>query len=315
MVQQRNLPAYAQLKRNDALGGNTSWGVFGDRDDLGTVNLLTPDRVRAAAAAVRRGVFFNLSLPLNTPETPQYSSRSAYRHHIYAIDRNTQDDVLDNFYLQASSQIDSLRHIAAREFGYYNGVSASDAGPGREGLGIHRWAEHGLVGRGVLADIARQCDASSTPTDFESRTVIYPDALEACLGTQGVMLEPGDILLVRTGYLRAYFALAPSHRRVVPRAWPGLFSGEEMASYLWDHHVAMVGADNPAVEAAPGVEGAGFLHRRLIPMLGIGMAELLNLEALAEDCAADGIYSFLFAAVPLNLPGGVGSPANAFALK
>jgi kynurenine formamidase len=86
-----------------------------------------------------------------------------------------------------------------------------------------------------------------------------------------------------------------------------------MARYLWDHRVSFVAADNPAVEARPG--HPGYLHRRLIPMLGIGLGELFVLDALAEDCRADGRYSFFFTAVPLNLPGGVGSPANAFAIK
>jgi kynurenine formamidase len=240
-------------------------------------------------------------------------SRGRYRHQIFAPERNIQDDVLDNFFPQSSSQLDGLRHVAAREFGFYNGVPAEDAGPRGSRLGIEHWADHGLVGRGVLADAAGFWDERGVEIGFDGGPVISPGLLDEILAAQRVTLEPGDVLLLRTGYLRAYYAVPREGRRDLPRRWPGLSAAEPMARYLWDHHVALVGADNPAVEARPG--DPGYLHRRLIPMLGIGIGELFALDALAEDCARDGRYSFFFGAVPLNLPGGVGSPANAFAIK
>ena len=99
------------------------------------------------------------------------------------------------------------------------------------------------------------------------------------------------------------------------RDCPGLYAGEEMAEYLWDRGVVGVVTDNPAVEVVPGSREAGSLHRRLIPLLGFALGELFDLEALAADCAGDGRYSCLFVGVPLNLPGGVGSPGNAIAIK
>lgn len=88
-----------------------------------------------------------------------------------------------------------------------------------------------------------------------------------------------------------------------------------MAELLWDWHVAAVCADNPAVEVRPGDRRDGSLHRRAIAMLGLALGELFNLEALAADSADDHRYTSFFTGVPLNLPGGVGSPANAIACK
>src|SRR5699024_258209 len=119
---------------------------------------------------------------------------------------------------------------------------------------------------------------------------------------QGSPLRRGDILMLRTGYTRV---IRDASER--PRSWPGLAPDEEMARYLWDRGVAAVVADNPAVETAPG-DSKSFLHRRLIPMLGLALGEFFDLEALADDCAQDGRYTSFFVAVPLNLPRGVGSP-------
>ena len=98
--------------------------------------------------------------------------------------------------------------------------------------------------------------------------------------------------------------------------FPGIGPDEEMASYLWDLHIAAVAADNPALEAwPPGPESGGFLHFRLIPLLGMNIGEFWYLEDLAADCAQDGVYEFMFTSAPLNVPGGVGSPPNALAIK
>jgi kynurenine formamidase len=88
-----------------------------------------------------------------------------------------------------------------------------------------------------------------------------------------------------------------------------------VARFLWDSGAAAVAADNPTVEVAPGDHRIGSLHRRLIPMLGFAVSELLDLERLADLSAADGRWDFLFVASPLNMPGGIGSPANALAIR
>ncbi len=114
---------------------------------------------------------------------------------------------------------------------------------------------------------------------------------------------------------------------------PGLPSGERTAEFLWDLHIAAIGADNPAVEVWPPGTGQNpdevaalkadhpermhevFAHSLLLPMLGIPLGELFDLSRLAADCAADGRYTCLFVSAPLNVPHGVASPPNALAIK
>jgi hypothetical protein len=89
-----------------------------------------------------------------------------------------------------------------------------------------------------------------------------------------------------------------------------------MAPYLWDLHIAAIAADNPALEAWPPPAGpGGFMHWKLIPHFGMPIGELWWLADLADACAADGVYEFFFTSAPLNVPGGVGSPPNALAIK
>ena len=89
-----------------------------------------------------------------------------------------------------------------------------------------------------------------------------------------------------------------------------------MAEYLWDLHIAAIAADNPALEAwPPDPATGGFMHWKLIPHFGMPIGELWWLADLADDCAADGVYDSFLTSAPLNVPGGVGSPPNALAIK
>lgn len=316
------VPPFRELPVNPVMGLRHAWGVFGDDDQLGRVNLLTPEVVAAAAGEIRRGAVFNLSLPLDVPmratDGSDSSGRNAYRHTIVKPSRHAQDDYLDGFYLQGSSQWDSLRHIRAREFGYYNGVT-DEAEEGGDRLGIEHWARHGIVGRGVLLDVARWAAESGRPLPSDEAVPIMVADLEATLAHQNVQPRAGDILMLRTGYVEAYRRRSPQEQQrlvhVARSPHPGLYAGEEMAEFLWDSGAAAVVADNVAVEVVPGSPEVGFLHKNLIPLLGFAVGELFDLSALAADCAADGRYTCFFTAAPLNLPGGVGSPANALAIK
>ena len=135
--------------------------------------------------------------------------------------------------------------MRAREHGFWGGVT-DDPEPGAGRLGIERWAERGIVGRGVLLDVE-----GGDP--FASRS-ISPEELEAAAGRQGVELRPGDVLCVRTGWMARYRRLDADERRraATSHAFAGLAAGEEMARWLWDHRFAAVACDNPAVEVSPG---------------------------------------------------------------
>ena len=128
---------------------------------------------------------------------------------------------------------------------------------------------------------------------------------------------------MRTGWTDKYLSLDPAARakladgmqEVSGYASAGLAGSEAMARFLWDSGVAAVACDNPAVEVVPADPSDGFLHGRLIAGLGMAIGELFSFGALAAACQRDGRYEFLFVAVPLNVTGAVGSPANAVAVR
>jgi hypothetical protein len=94
-----------------------------------------------------------------------------------------------------------------------------------------------------------------------------------------------------------------------------LAQSEDTLRFLWDRHFAAVASDNTSVEVWPPDTTFGFLHRTLIPLFGMPLGEMFNLEPLAADCAADGVREFFFTSAPLNKLGGVASPPNALAIK
>ena len=100
-----------------------------------------------------------------------------------------------------------------------------------------------------------------------------------------------------------------------PHACPGQAASQETAAWLWDRQIAAIAADNIAVEALPVDPAVGFQHRRLIALQGMPIGEMWDVEGLAQACVHDGSYEFMLVSIPLNLPGGVGSPANAYAIK
>jgi kynurenine formamidase len=147
--------------------------------------------------------------------------------------------------------------------------------------------------------------------------VVSAELIAAALADQATESRPGDILLVRTGYMGAYLD-ADLETRTAMRTTvttPGLSAEEDMAEYLWDGRFAAVAVDNPGVEVLPRDLSRPFLHTRLLPMLGFPLGEFFVFEELAAACRRDGRYSCFLCSVPLHLPRGVGSPANAVALR
>ena len=310
-----DVPIFDELPLLEPLGLRHAWNAFGPGDDLGTVNHLTPERVVAAAGLVRTGQVFDLSWPLELPDPPLYG-REPLRHEIYVQTRNDRDERLDSFFPQGSSQWDGLRHVRCREFGFYGGLTDEfEPGPGR--LGIEHWADHGMVGRGVLLDVAHLFAEQGDPLDPHAARSITWEDLQATAEAQRVDLRPGDILCIRLGWAEAYEELdAPGRARVAEEmSFPGLSAAESMARFLWDHQVAALACDNPAVEVSPGDPAVGSLHRRLIPCLGMALGELFRFGGLAAACRADGRWDFLTVAVPLKVSGAVGSPANTVAIR
>ena len=314
------VPRFAELPIRPGAPPGSSWGVFGDDDEIGTLNFIRPDHVAAAAGLVRQGKLFSLNLGLELPDPP-FFGRKPIRHHLFEKHGGTAlDEYIDDVYTQASTQWDGLRHYSDPEYGFYNGARLAElTAAGSTRLGVQAWARRGIAARGLLLDVAATLAAESDPPDPFEFFPIGPELLQRTAGRQGVELEPGDVLLVRTGWLEAYEQLdRESRERLAAAGRPGApgLHGDDVPAFLWDNRIAAVSADNPALEATRSGDTSPLsLHVALIARLGMPLGELWRLGALAADCTTDGVYETLLVSAPLGVPGGAGSPANALALK
>ena len=316
-----NIPSYDQLPVRAGAPAGAAWGVFGDDDEVGTINLLTPERVVAATSSIRTGKVFALNLSINIPDPPLFT-RGKHTHtvKIFPGAEFVLDDFLDNFYPQASSQWDALAHVKHPIHGAYNGIpDAQMTGRGGTRLGIDNLARRGIAGRGVLADVARYYERVGKSINFTKAESIPLDDVKAALEDEGVELQAGDILLIRIGWTKFYLSASAAIKEELSKetVTPGIEGSERTARWLWDNHLAAVASDSPALEALPKPAGEEmeFLHFHMLAFFGMPIGEMWNLEGLADDCAADGNYDFFLTSAPLNIPGGVGSPPNALAIK
>lgn len=330
-----HVPTYAELlARTDAPPGS-AWGLFGEGDELGTVNFLTPERVAAAARCVRRGVAFNLDCPLDAFDPPVFGHRKRLRHRIFGNSPHHRDDHIDDFYLQSGTQIDGLRHFRHPVHGFYNRMPDAEVAEGTPALGVNRYCERPVAGRGVLVDVERFLSRRGERLDYRSGQAIPVDLVDAAAAAQGVDFRPGDILMLRTGWMKFYFdELSAEERTAFPRnmACPGLKQGHDTLAWIWNHQFSVCASDNYGVECHPPRRDTdfanelaevpdilpahrGLMHPYLIALFGLMLGEQWSLDALAEDCAKDGVWDCFVTVKPLNLKGGVGSPANAMAIK
>lgn len=333
----RSLPRYAQLlARTDAPPGS-AWGVFGPDDELGTLNFLQLNPLAQAASLVRAGEAYRLDVPSDVIAPSLAPTRRPAEHHIFQRTPWHRDDYLDAFYPQFGSQIDGLRHIGHPDHGFYNRADPAMFTPGGGRLSVHRLAMAPIAGRAVLLDVARHMASAGRPVDHAGGQPIFLSDLRQTCEAQGVALQPGDILLLRFGWLEWYQRQDAATRSALAarQVHPGLDQSHDILEWLWDHRISLAAADNFALERWPASEHspfftaaearlpaarradphAGVMHRALIALLGMPIGELWNLDALASACAADRRWTFLLTAAAIPLVGGVGSPANAIALR
>jgi kynurenine formamidase len=311
----------------------SNWGDFGPDDRLGRLNLITPERRRAALAEASEGIVFCLSLPLDVgpglnprrkpprlaaverEDRPNYNYRFAHEH------AGLTDVVCDDWValtLQFSTQWDSFCHIGslfdadgdgAPEIVYYNGFPAP-AHVGDTALGIEHMAATGVQGRGVLVDLHRHLG--------DGKTLVGYDALMRVLEADRVAVEPGDLVCLHTGFGQRVLEMGREPDVARLRATGAALDGNDRRLLQWitDTGLAALIADNYAVEErlaapSPGHHGALLpLHEHCLFKLGIHLGELWHLTPLAEWLHARGRYRFLLTAPPLRLPGAVGSPAT-----
>lgn len=297
----------------------SNWGRWGADDRVGTLNHLTPDRLAAAARLVKTGKLIDLGLSVGPQGIQQPGASRINPIHLMSM---TSLDlrkfagwgnivICDDYIfmpLQSVTQWDGLAHVGY-DGKFYNDIDADTVTTlgGSAILSIDQIAKKGVAGRGVLLDIAALNGVDRLPLDHE----IHPEELERAEQKQGVKVGPGDILLVRTGWLR-HFKIDNSPTTY----WhgePGLHLS--CAEWLHAREVASVCSDNWGVEFKHPDKPGLPLHCVLIRDLGMTLGEIFDLEELAEDCAADGVYEFMFTAPPIKVIGGVGTPITPLAMK
>jgi kynurenine formamidase len=306
----------------------SNWGRWGPEDQLGTLNHIVERDVVAAAGLVRTGRVFSLAIPLdeNGPQTGGFGRFNPI--HLMIRDGNAAvtETVVRDFYggrdrwirgtddllilpLQSGTQWDSLAHIVF-DNRIYNGYDATVVGSKGALRNDIANARDRVVGRGVLLDIARY---RGRPW-LEPGEQIHVEDLDECARSQGVSVGRGDIVLIRTGQM-AQCRDAGSWGAYAGGPAPGL--ALDTAPWIFDHELAAVATDTWGLEVLPNQTPDVFqpLHIILIVHMGLLVGEIFDLEALADDCAADGTYEFLFTAPPLPITGGVGSPVNPLAVK
>lgn len=333
----------------------STWGDWGADDQLGRLNLLTPERVQKAMLEVREGIAFCLSLPLDHPGGNVLSPgrhppvlRPTLRNGRVRMNYRVSDDspgatdlICDDaavLHTQYSTHWDGFSHTGflfdadsdgVAEPRYYNGFQAgidivgpsAPADAGATGmfearstsaalkLGIEGMAATCVQGRGVLIDLHRACG--------ERRSVVGYDQLMTVLEQDGVTVEPGDMVCLHTGYadllLRNFGQVDTelAHNRCA--ALNGRDS--KLLQWITDSGLAVLVADNFAVEAFPSLERAGCcaaapLHEHCLFKLGVHLGELWHLTPLAHWLHSAGRSRFLLTAPPLRLPGATGSPTT-----
>jgi kynurenine formamidase len=286
-------------------GTLSNWGRWGEEDQLGVLNLVTPEVTAAAAATVRTGRTVSCARPLDT--RPAADNPTPVAHHMTGT--ATEGMGADYFAMSphgfSTSHIDALCHIF-HEGKLYNGYPAEAVtAHGATKLGIHQLHD-GIVTRGVLLDIPARHGVDA----LEPGTPIFPEDLEAAEAAVGLRVRAGDALLVRTGR----WEWRRSHG-----AWDAgrLAAGLDASCLPWlrARDVAVLGSDCVSDVLPSRVEGVGMpIHTVGIVAMGVHLLDNLDLDALATACAAGLRWEFLFTVAPLVLRRGTASPVNPIAL-
>jgi hypothetical protein len=327
----------------------SNWGDFGEDDQIGRLNLITPQHRIAAAQEVREGLAFCLSLPLDCPRVQlnprrfppelMFSMRGDDPAANYPYDRvfagmaEVVNDDRATLSLQYSTQWDALCHMGqlfdlgqGQEVAYYNGHRAHQhmrgpfdylhdrtAKPGPYGamaLGIEKLAETGMQTRGILIDLFAHVGLEAEPVGYE--------ALMRILEADRVEVEAGDALCFRTGFDRALLAhYADPAAPFNPHRCSGLDGFDDrLLKWIDDCGAVALVSDNEAVEITPDFQRQNShgirvpLHNLCLFKLGIPLGELFLLSDLADWLRDHCRSRFLFTAPPLRLPGAVGSPVT-----
>jgi len=293
-----------------------NWGRWGDDDEIGTLNLITDDVVKAAAKEIKTGKRLALGIPMDEdgPQMGAIPGRDNPKREMIMVDTpltgdpsnfTTSDDKVA-MGVQAATHWDALAHVSY-EGNLYNGVPSNvitDAGAARMGIDKIRT----IVGRGVLLDVAKAKGVDR----LEGGYPLTGDDLDAAADLGKVKVKPGDIVLIRTGQMQ-WFLAGDREKYGVPASGPSL----QTVQWFREHDVAAVATDNITFEVYPCEREDAMLPVHLLHLVDMGMTQgqNWNFEELSKDCADDGRYSFFLDASPLPLTHAVGSPVNPIVVK
>lgn len=304
----------------------SNWGRWGTDDELGSWNLVTPEKVIEAAGCVRTGKVFSLSLPFGAsgPSRDSIPGRGNAIHLMQLTGTDAAAGVQDRAFpgsgkfaddwvimnLSTSTQWDGFCHVFHEGFAYNGVPSTAVSSWGAYRNSVTRLKDR-IVTRGVLLDLARVAGEDW----LESGVPIQPEDLDAAVRAQGLEVRVGDAVLIRTGQLTQVRAANDWTGYAGTGRAPGL--GVRCGRWLAEREVAAVATDTWGLEVLPyeTPDTLAPLHQIILTHCGISIGEMFDLDALAADCAEDRVYDFLLVAPVLPLDAAVNTPVNPQAIK
>ncbi len=315
-------PTMSELLGADA---PSNWGKWGADDELGSLNYLTNDEALRGVGAVKSGQVFTLQIKMGNPEgDPLWPGRAPMRRWnvvdegVWDGDDAPQfpgglhyaDDIIET-QTQGSTQYDALGHVWY-DGKVWNGYDARSTVGAMQKASVLPIAEKGVVGRGVLIDMARHRGKAALG---KGETFDHND-LQAAAEAQGVTIEPHDILVIRTGWIGWSYTVSDDEF-YEDFTEPGLTYSRELVEWFQQMEIPNLVTDTIANEVTYEPESgvALPLHCALMRNLGIALTEIAWLDDLADACATDGRWTFLYTAGPLKIVNGTGAPVNPIVIR
>src|SRR5215510_6688554 len=288
----------------------STWGRWGETDQLGALNLMTPERVAAAASLVQDGVTITMSWPMQREATASNPEPAELRMMFEPSPGASgmvvaKDYVGVHYHGDTHTHLDALCHIGYEGL-LYNGVSTDVIKSDGATADSVELAKDGLIGRGVLLDIPGVRGVRW----LEPGDSIFRDDLEAAEEAQATRVSEGDVLLIRTGHARRLDELGPWD---TPNHKAGLHP--TAMTFVADRGVSVLGSDGNGDTAPSQTEGVDFpIHVLALTAMGVWLLDYVRFEDLLAACQQAGRWEFLFVAAPLRITGGTGSPINPLAI-
>ena len=289
----------------------SNWGRWGEKDELGAANLITPAKRKQALGLAREGL--TVSLAHDVIQEKAADAQTILERTVVTVSPGVAMDryqYTGTYHGVTHSHLDAVDcHIMVDGKGY-NGVSMDEinAAGGCPRGSIHALKD-GVVTRGILFDATRLPGKATAQGWLEPGTAIRRDDLEALEKIQRVRVSPGDVILLYTGRWKRRAALGP---------WPSSagFAGYhvDVAYFLKERGVSFIGSDGPNDVSPSGLPQGVGLHQLALVAMGVSIFDNLDFERAAEEARRLNRYEFLFMAAPLRIEKGMGSPLNPLAV-